>query len=142
MEEYQKLVQEALLGVVHSILKNAANDGLQGEQHFFITFRTQAPNVVIPTFLKERYPDEMTIVLQHQFDDLKVEEDNFSVLLSFNGKPERLIVPFKAILNFADPSAQFALQFMPALMEEKQTQKENHGTAEIIDLASLRSKKS
>ena len=140
MEEYQKLVQEALLGVVRKILQKAAENGLQGAQHFFITFRTQAPKVVIPTFLKERYPDEMTIVLQHQFDDLKVEEDNFSVLLSFNGRPERLTIPFKALMGFADPSEQFALQFMPALMEEQKEEK--HGSAEIIDLASLRSKKS
>jgi len=142
MQEYQKLVQNALLGVVRSILKTAADDGLQGEQHFFITFRTQSKGVHIPTFLKERYPDEMTIVLQHQFDDLKVEEDNFSVLLSFSGKPERLTIPFTALMGFADPSEQFALQFMPALMEEKKPLKENHGSAEIIDLEALRKKKS
>lgn len=140
MEEYQRLVQEALLGVVRNILQKTAKDGLQGEQHFFITFRTQSEGVRIPAFLKERYPDEMTIVLQHQFDDLKVEDDCFSVLLSFKGRPERLTVPFKALLGFADPSEQFALQFMPALMEEKKEEK--HGAAEIIDLASLRSKKS
>ena len=70
MEEYQNLVQEALLGVVRTVLKRVQENGLQGEQHFFITFKTQATGVKIPFFLKERYPDEMTIVLQHQFDDL------------------------------------------------------------------------
>ena len=104
MEKYQKLVQEALLGVVRSVLKDVSENGLQGEQHFFITFRTQADGVHIPKSMKERYPDEMTIVLQHQFDDLKVEDDSFSVLLSFSGKPERLIVPFKSLLGFVDPS--------------------------------------
>ncbi|MBO5997047.1 MAG: hypothetical protein J6P93_00770 [Alphaproteobacteria bacterium] len=141
MEKYQKLVQEALLGVVRSVLKDVSENGLQGEQHFFITFRTQADGVHIPKSMKERYPDEMTIVLQHQFDDLKVEDDSFSVLLSFSGKPERLIVPFKSLLGFVDPSEQFALQFTPALMEEKKPIKENKGSAEIIDLASLRNKK-
>jgi len=142
MEEYQKLVQEALLGVVRNILQKAANNGLQGAQHFYITFRTQMQGVDIPSSLKERYPDEMTIVLQHQFDDLKVKEDAFSVLLSFNGKPERLTIPFKSLLGFADPSEQFALQFMPALMEDKKAKLENKGSAQIIDLAALRNKKS
>ena len=142
MEEYQKLVQEALLNVVRIILQKVSDNGLQGAQHFFITFRTQMQGVDIPKFLKERYPDEMTIVLQHQFDDLKIENDSFSVLLSFNGKPERLTIPFKALLGFADPSEQFALQFMPALMEEKEEKQEKKGSAEIIDLAALRKKKS
>ena len=142
MEEYQNLVQDALLGVVRSILKEVQENGLQGEQHFFITFKTQAGGVKIPAFLKERYPEEMTIVLQHQFDDLLVEDDYFSVLLSFNGRPERLKIPFKSLLTFADPSEQFILQFAPALMEEKKpSKKEPHAPAEVIDLASLRKKK-
>ena len=142
MAEYQNLVQDALLGVVRTILKKAQENGLQGEQHFFITFKTDATGVKIPAFLKERYPEEMTIVLQHQFDDLTVEDDYFSVLLSFNGRPERLKISFKSLLAFADPSEQFMLQFTPALMEEKkQTKKEPHAPAEVIDLASLRKKK-
>lgn len=144
MEKYQKLIQKALLGVVKDVLSDTAKDGLKGNSHFYITFDTSTQGVSIPAFLKERYPNEMTIVLQHQFDELKVEEDSFSVLLSFNGKPERLIVPFKALLGFADPSEQFALQFMPALMHDKKEPaveiKQQH-PAEVIDLAAMRAKK-
>ncbi len=142
MEEYQKLVQEALLGVVRDILKKVADDGLKGEQHFYISFQTKADGVIVPNILKERYPEEVTIVLQHQFDDLKVEQDSFSVILSFGGKAERLTVPFKALLGFADPSEQFALQFMPALMQNKKAHTaKQEKPAEVIDLAALRNKK-
>ena len=141
MEEYQKLIQEALLGVVRTILKKVQEEGLQEPHHFFISFRTDAEGVVIPDFLKARYPKEMTIVLQHQFDDLNVESDSFSVLLSFHGKPERLTVPFKALQGFADPSEQFALQFMPSLMQEKPAPKKPDKPAQVIDLAALRNKK-
>ena len=107
MKQYQQMIQSALLGVVKEILKQVAQEGLTGDMHFYITFNTTSEGVVIPEFLKQRYPQEMTIVLQHQFDDLTVKDDVFSVLLSFNGKPERLTIPFKAISSFADPSEQF-----------------------------------
>ena len=108
---YDILTQEALRGVVHTVLTDAATKGLPGEHHFFISIDTRAEGVRISTRLKAQYPEEMTIVLQHQFWDLTVGEDSFEVGLSFNGVPERLFVPLTAIKGFFDPSVQFALQF-------------------------------
>ncbi len=92
-------------------MSDAAKKGLPGEHHFFITFDTKAPGVRLSARMREQYPEEMTIVLQHQFWDLKVTEDNFEVGLSFGGVPENLLVPFEAIKSFFDPSIQFGLQF-------------------------------
>ena len=124
------------------VLQKTAIEGLSEPHHFYITFQTADEGVKIPSFLKERFPNEMTIVLQYQFDELTVEDDFFSVLLSFNGKAEKLVVPFKSILSFADPSQEFILQFMPALMREKKNKlAEQDKPAEIIDLAAMRNKK-
>ena len=113
MEElrYDKMVEEALRGVVRDSLVFAAEHGLPGEHHFYVTFRPHHPDVEMSDHLKARHPDEMTIVLQHQFWDLDVDEDGFSVTLSFSGKPERMVIPFSAVTGFADPSAKFGLQF-------------------------------
>ena len=108
---YDILTQDALRGVVRQVLTDAAKKGLPGEHHFFITFDTKAPGVRLSARMREQYPEEMTIVLQHQFWDLKVGEDNFEVGLSFGGVPESLLVPFEAIKSFFDPSIQFGLQF-------------------------------
>jgi hypothetical protein len=108
---YDLLTQDALRGVIRSVLTEAATKGLPGEHHFFITFDTRAEGVQISPRLKASYPQEMTIVLQHQFWDLKVTEDDFEVGLAFNGIPERLHVPLKAVKAFHDPSVQFGLQF-------------------------------
>lgn len=108
---YDILTQEALRGVVRTVLIDAASKGLPGEHHFFISVDTTAEGVRISPRLKAQYPAEMTIVLQHQFWDLSVADDTFEVGLSFNGVPERLTVPFGAIKGFFDPSVQFALQF-------------------------------
>ena len=109
---YDILAQEALRGMVRNVLTDAAkNKGLPGEHHFFITFDTTAEGVRLSDRLRAQYPEEMTIVLQHQFWDLKVTDDAFEVGLSFGGVPERLLVPFDAIKGFVDPSVQFALQF-------------------------------
>ena len=108
---YDILAQEALRGLVRTVLVDAVKKGLPGEHHFFITFDTHADGVRISPRLREQYPEEMTVVLQHQFWDLKVGEDGFEVGLSFNGVAERLSVPFAAITMFRDPSVQFALQF-------------------------------
>ena len=108
---YDILAQEALRGMIRTVLADAAKKGLPGEHHFFISFDTSAEGVRISGRLREQYPEEMTIVLQHQFWDLKVGEDEFEVGLSFNGVAERLLVPFAAIKSFVDPSVQFALQF-------------------------------
>jgi hypothetical protein len=108
---YDKMVEEALRSVVGRALSHVAAHGLPGEHHFYITFRTNHPGAVVPPRLRERYPSEMTIVLQHQFWDLEVGEDGFSVTLSFGEVPERLSVPFDAVAAFADPSVRFGLQF-------------------------------
>ncbi len=110
---YDVMVQEALLGVVRKVLQDAARFGLPGEHHFYVTFRSQAPGVKISARLREKYPDEMTIVLQHQFWDLVVGEAHFEVGLSFGGVPEKLSVPYEALTGFYDPSVQFGLKFTP-----------------------------
>ncbi len=108
---YDILAQEALRGMVRTVLSDAARKGLPGEHPLFISFDTRADGVRLSTRMREQYPEEMTIVLQHQFWDLKVSEDSFEVGLSFNGVAERLSVPFAAIKSFVDPSAHFSLQF-------------------------------
>lgn len=108
---YPEMVENALRGVVRETLKRAASHGLRGDHHFYVTFRTRAPGVALPAHLLAKYPDEITIVLQHQFWGLEVGEDGFAVTLSFQSRPERLSVPFAAMTGFADPSVQFGLQF-------------------------------
>ena len=109
---YDILVQEALRGMVRDVLAEAGkNKGMPGDHHFFITFDTTAEGARLSDRLRAQYPEEMTIVLQHQFWDLKVTDEAFEVGLSFGGVAERLVVPFEAIKAFADPSVQFTLQF-------------------------------
>jgi hypothetical protein len=109
--DYQGMIERAMRGVVGAALAVAASEGLPGAHHFYITFRTRADGVAISDTLLAKYPDEITIVLQHKFWDLAVAEDGFSVTLTFGGRPERLVVPFAAVTRFVDPSVQFALQF-------------------------------
>lgn len=108
---YDLLVQDALKGAVRKVLGDAAKDGLPGEHHFYISFRTDFPGVRASHRLRDKYPQEMTIVLQHQFWDLGVTEHAFEVGLSFSGVPERLLIPFDALTGFFDPSVQFGLKF-------------------------------
>ncbi len=108
---YDILAQEALRGVVRRVLIDAAKKGLPGEHHFFISFDTRASGVRMSDRLRAQHPEEMTIVLQHQFWDLTVAEHAFEIGLSFNGVPERLLIPFDAVKGFFDPSVQFGLQF-------------------------------
>lgn len=110
---YEALVLDALRGVVRTVLQRVLKRGIPGEHHFFITFDTHAPGVGISKRLKDQYPHEMTIVLQHQFWDLAVTEDRFEVRLSFNNIPERLVIPFSAVRIFQDPSVHFALALRP-----------------------------
>ena len=108
---YDRMVEDALRGVVRAALEHILEHGLSGDHHFYITFRTQAPGAVLPDFLRERYPEEMTIVLQHQFWDLTVGEDAFGISLSFDNQLAELTVPYAAISAFVDPSVKFGLQF-------------------------------
>jgi len=149
---YEKMVEGALRGVVREALQRAARDGLRSAHHFYIGFATRMPGVVIPDHLHARYPDEMTIVLQHQFWDLEITEHGFSVTLSFHKQPERLVVPFAAVRSFADPSVNFALEFavpeaapaagtMPALVEAPPTPADKPAdkpTGEVVALDSFR----
>ncbi|GGE85669.1 hypothetical protein H1W37_05360 [Stappia taiwanensis] len=116
---YDIVIQDALRGAVRKILTEVARIGLPGEHHFYIAFDTNAPGVRISSRLHERYPKEMTVVLQHQFWDLNVTEHAFEVGLSFGGIPEKLFVPFSSIKGFFDPSVQFALEFEPGKTAEE-----------------------
>ena len=109
--DYDTLTQDALRGVVRSVLVQAAKSGLPGDHHFYISFDTSASGVVLSKRLKDKYPAEMTVVLQHRFWDLSVDDDGFEVKLTFDGIPERLVVPFAAIRVFFDPSVRYGLQF-------------------------------
>ena len=111
---YDVLARDALRGVLRRVLIDAAEHGLPGEHHFFITFLSTAEGVKLSPRLLAQYPEEMTVILQHQFWDLAVTDDRFEVGLSFGGIPERLVVPFNSIKSFFDPSVKFGLQFDPA----------------------------
>lgn len=115
---YDKMVEQALRGVVKTALEEVMEKGLFDDHHFYITFRTDFKGVEIPEYLNDRYPGEMTIVLQHQFYDLDVDSEKFTVMLKFNNVPERLQIPLAAITIFTDPSVNFALQFQPLTEDE------------------------
>lgn len=128
MIPYDEIVQEALRAVVGRVLGSVATDGaLPGAHHFYITFKTQAPGVDIPARLIERFPDEMTIVLQNRFWDLRVDESRFSVGLSFNQVPSKLVIPYSAITGFHDPAVSFELRFQA---QEGPEEPEPHDDAE------------
>ena len=128
---YDEIVQEALRAVVARVLGQIVDTGgeLPGSHHFYITFKTGAPGVNIPVHLRERFPDEMTIVLQNKFWELTVEADLFSVGLSFNQVPAKLVIPFAAITAFVDPAVDFGLQFQAAV-DELENEHEHHEDAE------------
>ena len=114
---YDLLVQDALRSVVRKVLADTARSGLVGEHHFNIAFKTQAPGVVVPPAVRQRFPDEMSIILQHEFWDLVVTRDGFEVSLNFSRKRERLTVPFDSITGFTDPSVPFGFKLEPRLAE-------------------------
>lgn len=117
---YDLWIEEALRQVIRRALDLTAAEGLRGDHHFYVTFRTGVPEVVVPPYLRAQHPDEMTIVLQHQFDDLTVTDEGFSVVLRFNGKPENLNIPFEAVTSFADPSVNFGLQLKTVDMDDEE----------------------
>jgi hypothetical protein len=151
---YDKMVERALRGVVREALARVAQEGPRGAHHFYIGFATGAPGVGIAEHLRERYPEEMTIVLQHQFWDLEIAEEAFSVTLSFQKQLERLTIPFAAIRSFADPSVNFVLEFaaepaaepnavgsLPApraVPEPERPAKDEGAGAEVVTLDSFR----
>jgi hypothetical protein len=119
---YDKMVETALRGVVKEALAKTAKTGLPGSHHFYITFRTDAEGVEIPDYLRSKYPSEMTVVLEHQFWDLEVDDAHFAVTLSFANRPERISIPLPAITAFADPSVKFGLQFQDSSGEAAPTE--------------------
>ena len=108
---YGSLMHQAMRGLIRTVLEDVQKDGLPGDHHFFITFDTGHPDVEIADWLSDRYPGEMTVVMQHWFDNLEVTEDGFAVTLNFGDAPERLYIPFDAVLTFVDPSVEFGLRF-------------------------------
>ncbi|MEM9320792.1 MAG: ClpXP protease specificity-enhancing factor SspB [Pseudomonadota bacterium] len=108
---YGRLMHQAMRGLIRRVLGDVARDGLPGEHHFFITFDTQAEGVDLANWLIDRYPEEMTIVIQHWYDNLAVDDSGFDVTLNFGDRPEPLRIPFDAILTFVDPSVEFGLRF-------------------------------
>lgn len=144
---YDLMVERALLGVVRDALARVRDKGLPGDHHFYITFHTTHPGVVIPDDLRTRYPSEMTIVLQHQFSDLAITDDAFALTLSFAEVPARLTIPFAAVVAFADPSVQFGLQFTHSAEDSEEeepekldTETQKNGPAEVVSLDSFRKK--
>lgn len=109
--DYGGMMHRAMQRLIGDVLRQVAAEGLSGEHHFFITFDTRDPGVDIADWLRERYPEEMTIVVQHWFDDLEVTEDGFSITLNFGNAPEPLTIPFDALRTFVDPSVEFGLRF-------------------------------
>ena len=148
--DYPKMVETALRGVMREALARTAREGLPGDHHFYVTFRTQGAGVSIPTYLLSKFPDEMTIVLQHQFRALEVGEDAFSVNLSFRSRSERLRIPFAAVTTFADPSVNFGLQFevpaappaevaaLPAQLPPPEPAEPERPAAEVVTLDKFR----
>lgn len=112
------MVQESLRNVIKDTLRLVAKNGLPGNHHFYLSFKTHHPGVDLPNFLKEEYPDEITIVLQYEFWDLEITDTSFCVTLCFNDIHERLTIPFNSIVSFVDPSVKFGLQFTPVEIEE------------------------
>ena len=138
-KDYKPYLQKAFRLVAHDILSDVAKNGLDGESHYFMTFQTNREDVLIPDFVRAKYPEEISIILQNQFSNLTVADDYFSVDLAFGGVNATLTVPFTALKVFADPSAQFALSFEPETAKKKE--KPEQKPAEIIDLTSLRKQK-
>jgi hypothetical protein len=109
--DYGNLMHRAMRGLIQTVLRDVAKNGLPGAHHFFITFDTNHPGVAIADWLKARYPSEMTVVIQHWYENLTVEEDQFSITLNFGNQPEPLVIPFDAVRTFVDPSVEFGLRF-------------------------------
>ena len=141
---YEHLVEKALLHVVHDALSSAKKNGLDGN-HFYITFQTDRNDVILSEKLKSAYPNEMTVVLQHEYSDLEVDPDKFAVTLSFNNVLERITVPFKAVSRFADPYAQFAITFTPekpaASPKRKKDTKPEKSSENVVSFSAFRKKK-
>lgn len=117
--DYGNLMHRAMRGLIQSVLTDVAENGLPGAHHFFITFDTMHPDVQIADWLKERYPTEMTVVIQHWYENLSVNDDGFSITLNFGNNPEPMVIPFDALRTFVDPSVEFGLRFETQEQDEE-----------------------
>jgi hypothetical protein len=146
--DYGNLMHRAMRGLIQQVLTDVAADGLPGQHHFFITFDTMHPDVEIADWLSDRYPDEMTVVMQHWFDKLEVTDEGFSVTLNFGDQPEPLYIPYDAIKTFVDPSVEFGLRFETqddsdddddeAEDDDEASDAGAHKDAEVVSLDSFR----
>ena len=148
--DYGNLMHNAMRSLIRDVLTEVKNNGLPGEHHFFITFDTNHTEVEMAPWLKERYPTEITVVMQHWYDDLEVRDDGFSVTLNFGDTPEHLVIPYEAILTFVDPSVEFGLRFEIGEEEDNDaepevsnsdkanTEKAKKETGQIVSLDSFR----
>ena len=148
--DYGNLMHNAMRSLIQDVLAEVKNNGLPGEHHFFITFDTNHVEVEMASWLKERYPTEITVVMQHWYDDLDVRDDGFSVTLNFGDTPEHLVIPYEAIVTFVDPSVEFGLKFEssedadnneePAAFSSDgyDSQKTDKETGQIVSLDSFR----
>ena len=127
--DYGSLMHRAMRGLIFNVLEQVRDHGLPGNHHFFITFDTTHPDVQLADWLKDRYPEEMTVVIQHWFDNLEVREDGFSITLNFGDQPEPIQIPFDAIQTFVDPSVEFGLRFENQDMDEIEDEAEAGETA-------------
>lgn len=125
--DYAELIDDAMHYVVKKVLKKVQAEGLPGDHHFFITFKTGASGVMISDELRAKYPDEMTIVIQHQFYDLEINDDNFSIVLSFDHIKQNLTIPFSSLISFVDPSVKFGLQFNSSAYDDEFEQEDEQG---------------
>ena len=148
--DYGNLMHNAMRSLIQDVLTEVKNNGLPGEHHFFITFDTNHAGVEMASWLKDRYPTEITVVMQHWYDDLEVRDDGFSVTLNFGDTPEHLVIPYEAILTFVDPSVEFGLRFetseededtdeqKPTVSEESNKDETKKETGQVVSLDNFR----
>ena len=148
--DYGNLMHNAMRSLIQDVLTEVKNNGLPGEHHFFITFDTNHAGVEMAPWLKDRYPTEITVVMQHWYDDLEVKDDGFSVTLNFGDTPEHLVIPYEAILTFVDPSVEFGLRFetneededtdeqKPTVSKESNNDDAKKETGQVVSLDNFR----
>jgi hypothetical protein len=138
--DYGTLMHRAMRGLIHDVLAQVARDGLPGEHHFFITFDTRHPESDLADWLRERYPEDMTVVMQHWYEGLEVDGSGFAITLNFGDSPERLHIPFDAIRTFVDPSVEFGLRFETQVDDDDEDEDEDEpgeaprNDAEVVSL--------
>lgn len=136
---YDAIIENAMRNVIHDVVKKVASDGLKGGHHFVLSFSTKHPGVVLPSSLQQKFPQEMTIIVQHQFRFLNIEKNNFTISLNFSGAPETITIPYGAITSFSDPSVHFGLKFNFSEIDnyEEDSPEEDESMEEKLDSSSV-----